>query len=148
MRLTTFLKTRSKFARVIAFIVLLAGVSTIGGAAGQEKLTTPKGVRFLANKSFDDSEAARGEILQLYKNLRVTDVLDGMDAIGLQDMGLMANNIRPLWRDADGALVVPREHALEVGRIARDINVGDEKSRARRFKVLGMEPDETVINEE
>ena len=30
----------------------------------------------LKNKSFDDSEKARKEILDLYKNLRVTDVLD------------------------------------------------------------------------
>ena len=50
--------------------------------------------------------------------------------------------------DGDGVIVVPREHALEVGQIARDIHVGDEKGRARRFKALGMEPDETVIVEE
>ena len=299
MRLSAFRKSSWACSRVMALVVLLAAVSTIAGDGENERQTTPKGVRLLANKSFDDSEAARGEILRLYKNLRVTDVLDGVDAIGLQDMGLMENNIRPLWRDADkfthrtvgfaitvryvptdvrvgqgsfaslkeykkfegdeyrrskfekwteviktgdivvmdaqgvvegghtgsnnslgwaakglvgvitnggvrdtdeivkvqkiavyckdgysargivpgrllcesynfpivcggalvfpgdvivadgdGVLVVPREHALEVGRIARDIHVGDEKSRAKRFKVLGMEPDETVIIEE
>ncbi len=65
---------------------------------GQE-LFTPEGVKILKNKSFDNSDKARQEILDLYKDLRVTDVLDGMDLIGLQDIGLMDNDIRPLWRD-------------------------------------------------
>ena len=263
----------------------------------KSKLTTPTGVRLLKNKSFDDSEKARKEILELYKDLRLTDVLDGMDLIGLQDIGLMNKDIRPLWRDVekfshrivgfaitvrhvptdvrvgqnsfpdlegfkkfkseqygrapdawlstakprdvvvidaggidecgfigsnnslgwaekgvvgvvtnggardtdeivkvkkisvyckngystrgvrpgrliaesynfpiscadvlvfpgdlivadgDGVLVVPREHALTIGKLAREINLGDEKSRAGRFKRLGIESDETVIAE-
>ncbi len=64
----------------------------------QEKYT-PQGVKMLNNKTFDNSDKARKEILDLYKDLRLTDVLDGMDLIGLQDIGLMDNNIRPLWRD-------------------------------------------------
>jgi len=66
-----------------------------------QELYTPQGVRILNNKTFDNSETARQEILDLYKDLRVTDVLDGMDLIGLQDIGLMDNDIRPLWRDPD-----------------------------------------------
>jgi regulator of RNase E activity RraA len=46
--------------------------------------------------------------------------------------------------DGDGVIVVPRQHALEVGRLAREINLGDEKSRAERFKRLKMPLDETV----
>lgn len=255
---------------------------------------TPQGVRLLENKSFDDSDEARRGILALYKGLRVTDVCDGMDLIGLQDVGLMDNDIRPLWRDeenfthrfvgfavtvryvpsdlrvgrnsfatlqgfkqfksqqygrapdpwtavvkpgdvvlmdtngvfeggnigsnnslgwvekgvvgvvtnggardtdeivkvkrppvylrkghstrgvrpgrmltesynfpincagvlvypgdvvvadGDGVIVVPREHALKVGKLAREINTGDEKSRLARYKRLGIPPDETV----
>ena len=66
-----------------------------------QELYTPQGVRMLINKAFDNSDKARKEILDLYKDLRVTDVLDGMDLIGLQDIGLMDNDIRPLWRDPD-----------------------------------------------
>lgn len=44
----------------------------------------------------------RAEVLNLYAGLRVTDVCDGMDAVGLQDIGLMHKEIRPLWRDTDG----------------------------------------------
>ena len=34
-----------------------------------------------------------------YEGLRTTDVLDGMQAVGLQDRGIMDKTIRPLWRD-------------------------------------------------
>ncbi|MHC4106096.1 MAG: RraA family protein [Planctomycetota bacterium] len=283
---------------IIILLILISGIPvTEARKSSRRKLTTPKGVRLLNNKSFDDSEQARKEILDLYKNLRLTDVLDGMDLIGLQDIGLMKKDIRPLWRDVekfthrvvgfaitvrhvptdvrvgqnsfanldgfkkfksqqygrapdawlstakpgdiavidaggidecgfigsnnslgwaekgvvgvvtnggardtdeivkvkkisvyckngystrgvrpgrliaesynfpincggvlvypgdvivadgDGVLVVPRQHALTVGKLAREINTGDEKSRAGRFKRLGIKPDETVIVE-
>jgi regulator of RNase E activity RraA len=283
-------------------MIILLFVSGIGVSEGRKasrrQLRTPEGVRLLNNKSFDDSEEARKEILELYKGLRLTDVLDGMDLIGLQDIGLMNKNIRPLWRDVekfthrvvgfaitvrhvptdvrvgqnsfesvegfkrfksqqygrapdawlstakpgdiavidaggieecgfigsnnslgwaekgvvgvvtnggardtdeiikvkeiavycknghssrgvrpgrliaesynfpiscggvliypgdvivadgDGVIAVPREHALRVGKLAREIHIGDEKSRARRYERLGIKPDETVIVEE
>jgi 4-hydroxy-4-methyl-2-oxoglutarate aldolase len=69
--------------------------------AASPELTTPEGIRILQNKTFDDSDEARREILELYRDLRVTDVCDGMDLIGLQDIGLLHNDIRPLWRDEE-----------------------------------------------
>jgi len=293
-------KCKSKCVSLITLIllILISGIPvTEAQKSNALKLTTPKGIRLLKNKSFDDSKQARKEILELYKDLRVTDVLDGMDLIGLQDIGLMDKNIRPLWRDVekfshrvvgfaitvrhvptdvrvgqnsfpdlegfkkfksqqykrapdawlevakpgdivvidaggipecgfigsnnslgwaekgvvgvvtnggardtdeivkvkkisvyckngyssrgvrpgrliaesynfpincagvlvypgdlvvadgDGVLVVPREHALQVGELAREIHIGDEKSRAKRFERLGIQPDETVIVE-
>jgi len=282
-------------------LLILISISSAAPAPAQDskstELTTPRGVRILQNKSFDDTGKARREILELYENLRVTDVLDGMDLIGLQDIGLMKKDIRPLWRDVDkfshrivgfaitvrhvptnvrvgqnsfpdpegfkkfksqqygrapdawlkaakpgdvavidaggidecgfigsnnslgwaekgvvgvitnggardtdeivkvkkiavycrngyssrgvrpgrliaesynfpincggvlvypgdvivadgdGVIAVPREHALTVGKLAREIHVGDEKSRAKRFERLGIKPDETVIVE-
>jgi len=285
---------RSGWIPLFAFTLFVAVPAPAAQKSDPPKLTTPEGVRLLANKSFDDSDRARKEILDLYKDLRVTDVLDGMDLIGLQDIGLMKKDIRPLWRDVDkfshrivgfaitvrhvptdvrvgqnsfpdlegfkkfksqqygrapdawvsvarpgdvavidaggidecgfigsnnslgwaekgvvgvvtnggardtdeivkvrkiavyckdgystrgvrpgrliaesynfpiscggvlvypgdlivadgdGVIVVPREHALTVGKLAAEINVGDEKSRADRFKRLGLQPDETV----
>lgn len=38
-------------------------------------------------------------LVKRYEGLRVTDVLDAMQAIGLQDTGVMDHSIRPLWRD-------------------------------------------------
>jgi regulator of RNase E activity RraA len=39
------------------------------------------------------------QILELYEGLRVADVCDGMDMVGLRDAGTMEANIEPLWRD-------------------------------------------------
>ncbi len=291
MRWASGLSRESVLRALLSSFILLALSQQ---AVRAQRDHTPEGVRILKNKGFDDSDAARREILGLYKDLRVTDVCDGMDLIGLQDVGLMDNAIRPLWRDqkkfthrfvgfaitvryvpsdvrvgqgsfanlegfkrfkgqqygrardpwtdvarpgdvavmdtggvveggnigsnnslgwaekgvvgvvtnggardtdeivkvkrppvycrnahstrgvrpgrmltesynfpincggvlvypgdvvvadGDGVIVVPREHALEVGRLAREINQGDEESRARRYKKLGIPPDETV----
>ena len=43
----------------------------------------------------------RRKILDLFNGLRLTDVCDAMDAVGLQDVGLMDKSIRPLWRDVE-----------------------------------------------
>ena len=40
-------------------------------------------------------------VLSLYDGLRVTDVCDGLDAIGLIDTCTMDWEIRPLWRDVE-----------------------------------------------
>ncbi len=40
-------------------------------------------------------------ILALYDGLRVADVTDGLDVVGLQGVGLVNPEIRPLWRDTD-----------------------------------------------
>lgn len=39
-------------------------------------------------------------IERLFKGLRVADVSDGMDAIGLRNVGLVSSAIRPVWRGA------------------------------------------------
>jgi regulator of RNase E activity RraA len=46
--------------------------------------------------------------------------------------------------DGDGVIVVPREHALSVGELAREIHVGDEKSRGNHYDDLNIPKDETV----
>ncbi len=43
----------------------------------------------------------RKQLLGLFQGLRLTDVCDAMDAVGLQDLGLMDPAIRPLWRDTE-----------------------------------------------
>jgi regulator of RNase E activity RraA len=41
------------------------------------------------------------EILKLFEGLRVADVTDGLDIVGLQGVGLMNPDIHPLWRDVE-----------------------------------------------
>jgi regulator of RNase E activity RraA len=57
------------------------------------------GKNFLTTRKYspDDDRA----VLKLFDGLRVADVSDGMDAIGLQDLGLMDPRIAPLWRDLE-----------------------------------------------
>ncbi len=106
------------------FGILSAGFTSSQEYDNTEPLRTPKGIRLLENKSFDDSTEARSEILELYKNLRVTDVCDGMDLIGLQDIGLMKKDIRPLWRDAENFTHRIVGFAITVRHVPTDVRVG------------------------
>jgi regulator of RNase E activity RraA len=92
----------------------------------------------LANKSFDDSDEARREILELYRDLRVTDVCDGMDLVGLQDIGLMDNDVRPLWRDHQQFTHRFVGFAVTVRYVPTDVRVGQssfpDTDGFKRFK--------------
>ena len=55
------------------------------------------GRNYIATPVF--AEAADKALLELFKGLRVADVVDGMDAVGLVDTGTMDAEIHPLWRD-------------------------------------------------
>ncbi len=109
----------------ILLVVTLLTVSTrTQEQARSARIVTPVGVRILQNKSFDDSEEARQEILDLYKDLRLTDVLDGMDLVGLQDIGLLDNHIRPLWRDTEKFTHRFVGFAITVRHVPTDVRVG------------------------
>ena len=134
-------------SRTTLFWNLLSIGSLMVCFASAEDLTTPQGVHLLQNKSFDDSDEARSEILELYKNLRVTDVLDGMDLIGLQDIGLMDRTIRPLWRDVENFTHRFVGFAITVRHVPTDVRVGqgsfDDLEEALEFKDVqyGRAPD-------
>jgi len=106
---------------LIVFCLAFLGAPSSSSA---QKVTTPEGVRILQNKSFDDSERARREILEAFKDLRVTDVCDGMDLIGLQDVGLMDNSIRPLWRDVENFTHRFVGFAITVRHVPSDVRQG------------------------
>lgn len=57
------------------------------------------GKNFIETKVYSEEEDAK--LLELFKGLRVSDVADGMDAVGLQNIGLMDTDIHPLWRDTE-----------------------------------------------
>ncbi len=56
---------------------------------------------FSINNNFSQtSDTLTNEaILKLYEKLRVADVSDGMDMVGLRDVGLMDQEIEALWKD-------------------------------------------------
>lgn len=60
-------------------------------ATGQRSLVTSR------SYSFEDDVRT----LKLFEGLRVADVTDAMDRVGLQDVGLMDSSIHALWRDTE-----------------------------------------------
>jgi 4-hydroxy-4-methyl-2-oxoglutarate aldolase len=54
---------------------------------------------FIPYKQYSQEDNQR--ILKLYEPLRVSDVSDGMDTVGLQDVGIVDESIRPLWKDTE-----------------------------------------------
>jgi regulator of RNase E activity RraA len=55
------------------------------------------GKGFISTPVYSDTEDQK--LLALFDGLRVADATDGMDAVGLQNVGLMDPEIRPLWKD-------------------------------------------------
>ena len=123
--------------KAIAYPLLLMLLLTTVNITAQE-LYTPEGVKMIENKSYDNSDEARQEILDIYQDLRVTDVLDGMDLIGLQDIGLMHKDIRPLWRDVENFSHRVLGFAVTVRYVPTDVRVGqnsfDNTDEAKKWK--------------
>lgn len=69
-------------------------------AAGQAQQSNKGKVKlFIPYKEYTQEENQR--ILALFEGLRVADISDGMDVVGLADVGLVDPEIRALWRDAE-----------------------------------------------
>ena len=73
-----------------------AGLPSAAVAAQKEENTIPDKVKlFIPYKEYSQEDNQR--ILQLFEGLRVADVSDGMDVVGLQDIGIVNPEIRALW---------------------------------------------------
>jgi 4-hydroxy-4-methyl-2-oxoglutarate aldolase len=72
--------------------------------AGPVRAQAPSPAELRAGKGFIStavhSEADDHKLLALYAGLRVADVADGMDAVGLQNVGLMDPEVHPVWKDS------------------------------------------------
>ncbi len=79
----------------VLFIVLFF-ISTISvGAQTPEEIA--RGINFIETQTYSEDENA--ELLKLYEGLRVADVSDGMDMVGLPNTGLVSTEIHPDWVD-------------------------------------------------
>jgi len=81
---------------VVIFISLFLFTSN---STAQEKTAVDieKGINFIGTKVFSDEDNLR--ILRLFEGLRVADVSDGMDMVGLPETGLVDPDIHPDWID-------------------------------------------------
>ncbi len=75
-----------------------AGLLLLAGAAlwAQSK-EVPFSRQYLEVKQY--TQAENEAIVKKFSDLRVTDVVDGLDVVGLQDVTVMDAGIKPLWRD-------------------------------------------------
>jgi len=84
----------------IAVVVVLFTVLSSPGQTPAPNLTDDQlrqGANLLPYRDYSGEDPM--PLVKKYQGLRVTDVRDAMQAIGLQDIGVMDHAIRPLWRD-------------------------------------------------
>lgn len=83
--------------QIILYIFLIALVINKVGAQVPDKTVLSKGFNFIETKTYTAEEDAK--LLDLYKNLRVADVSDGLDMAGLPNTGLVNPDIHACWVD-------------------------------------------------
>lgn len=85
----------------MACLLLASPANSVLRAAQQPaEKTIPGKVRlFIPYTAYSAAENQR--ILDMYKYLRVSDVSDGMDVVGLQDVGTVNPEIHALWKDTE-----------------------------------------------
>ncbi len=92
------MNNRSSWLRAAAAALILAGTAFAqAGAAEIQASDLRAGANLMATRVYAEAEDAK--LLALFKGLRVADIADGMDAAGLQNIGLMDPAIHALWRD-------------------------------------------------
>lgn len=95
-------QTSTRFAPAVV-LPLLALALDAGAQTSKSGQPDPAELRagktFIATPVYSEADDRR--LLELFSGLRVADVSDGMDAVGLQNIGLMHAGIRPLWKDTE-----------------------------------------------
>jgi regulator of RNase E activity RraA len=82
-------------AKLIGLLALGLVAASTHAADGAEKLRAGATLMKTQVYSLEDDR----KILEAFQGLRVADVSDGMDFVGLHDVGLVSPDIHPLWKD-------------------------------------------------
>ncbi len=87
----------------LAVISLAASALCLAASLGRAAEPASKESEYRAGKNFIPTHVFTAEedrkILQAFDGLRVADVTDGMDFVGLKNIGLMDQEIHPVWKD-------------------------------------------------
>lgn len=94
------------------FMFLLIMLFSSVSAQVPDKTALAKGMNFIETRTYSAEDDAK--ILELYKNLRVSDVSDGLDMVGLPGTGLVDPAIHPDWVDLKDFTHVFRGIAITV----------------------------------
>jgi 4-hydroxy-4-methyl-2-oxoglutarate aldolase len=93
----------SLFMAITLIVVTVLWMAMVSGpvAAQQAAKSGPEQLRagrnFIETKIYSEQEDQ--EILKLFEGLRVSDVTDGLDKVGLTNVMLMSPEIHPAWKD-------------------------------------------------
>ena len=79
--------------------ILLLVLAAAAAVAQRQAPPHPKVKQFMPYEEY--SQADNQALLKKFEFLRVADVSDGMDVIGLANVGIVHPDIRPLWRDTE-----------------------------------------------
>ncbi|UCG46330.1 MAG: hypothetical protein JSU94_12575 [Phycisphaerales bacterium] len=81
----------------VSLFVIAAGPAAARQKSGSEADELRAGKNFIETKVYTAEEDR--QILKLFDGLRVADVSDGMDKVGLTNTGLMSPEIHAAWKD-------------------------------------------------
>jgi 4-hydroxy-4-methyl-2-oxoglutarate aldolase len=88
-------------ASLLIITAMWMAVASVPVAAQQSPKPVAEDLRagknFLETKIYSDEDDQR--TLRLFEGLRVSDVIDGMDKVGLGHVGLMSPEVHPAWKD-------------------------------------------------
>jgi regulator of RNase E activity RraA len=93
-------------------------------AAGLASAQTPFTRQYLPVKEY--TQAENEAIVKKFHGMRVTDVVDGLDVVGLQDVTIMEPGILPLWRDE-------KEFTHRIYGVAVTLRIVPPQERAPNF---------------
>ena len=100
-RRTEIVATVFVTAGLFVLFLLLLGADSTPAAANQRAAldveTLRAGKNFIPTKVYSAQDDE--QIIKLFEGLRVADVSDGMDKVGLTNTGLMSPEIHALWKD-------------------------------------------------
>lgn len=82
-----------------ALLIALGSAESQGGKESAELEALRAGKGFIPTPLTSEEDDAK--ILAAFRGLRVADVVDAMDKIGYQGIGVMSPEIRPLWKDTE-----------------------------------------------
>jgi 4-hydroxy-4-methyl-2-oxoglutarate aldolase len=98
--------------RISCLLILILVLASSSYAQKAEITELSNGHNFIESEWYTEAEDL--DLLKLYEGLRVADVSDGMDMVGLPNTGLVDHTIHPSWVDYNTMSHIIRGIALTV----------------------------------
>ena len=90
-------RCRPEIFSILLALSLLPTRTAFAAEPSARPAVSRTGTNFISTQAYSADEDQ--QLLKAFEGLRVADVCDGMDAVGLHNRGLVDADIRPLWRD-------------------------------------------------